>query len=84
MIERLDPRSISRTKVREVPCPVCRATNGQRCFTTRGRPRESNHLERVEKRLGMEPAEAQPVFFKPRWTHAEGFARLSGFSKGPQ
>lgn len=38
---------MSRLQARAVECPVCGAESEQRCTGARGRPRESNHLERV-------------------------------------
>jgi len=45
--------TISRTKVRTIPCPACTAKAGQKCRNSRGRERESNHLERVEMALEL-------------------------------
>lgn len=42
----------SRSRVRKIACPACGAAIGERCRGVRGRPRETNHMERVELYLG--------------------------------
>jgi hypothetical protein len=37
----------TRTLVRTVACPYCRATPGARCIGARGEVREANHGERI-------------------------------------
>ncbi len=39
---------VSRVQARAVACPVCGAKPEQRCVGARGRPRESNHKQRIE------------------------------------
>lgn len=45
---------LPRSTVRQVACPLCGATAGEPCVGARGKPRESNHSERV-----LAAAEAQ-------------------------
>lgn len=41
-------QAMTRTAVRAVECPACGAGPQERCRGARGRPREANHLERVQ------------------------------------
>ena len=41
-------KQLSRTAAREVDCPLCGVRASERCVGVRGRPRESNHRERIE------------------------------------
>lgn len=40
---------LSRTEVRRVECPACQARAGEKCIGARGKRRERNHLERVQR-----------------------------------
>lgn len=39
---------LSRTDVRKVPCPACKAKSGEPCIGHRGQERAANHRERVK------------------------------------
>lgn len=46
----------SRTDVRDgTSCPNCQAKRGAQCVGRGGKPRESNHQERVDRRAAMLP-----------------------------
>ena len=45
----MNNQMISRTDVRSVQCPTCLAPQGERCKAVRGKEREMNHMERVQR-----------------------------------
>lgn len=45
------PLAYSRTQVRQVACPACKAQPGENCIGARGKRRLSNHREREQARL---------------------------------